>query len=290
MHLGFRMDALEELLQKNRRGILLSSLFMMTIGILAVIFLHRNQQAYLRQLREMERRVYQAERLSALGRLAGGMAHEIRNPLNAISMAAQRLQMEIPGKLPRMIQEEIGSLNLLLENFLSLARNRLVFVERDLIEILEQVLELTKEEAEAQSIQITPTWKEKTIPILMDAFKMKQAILNLIKNAMEAIPEKGFIRLTAERLGENHVAVTVSDTGMGMNSEEILHIFDIDYTTKEKGVGLGLPIAREIVLGHGGEIQVSSEPGKGATFRILLPLGSGNRSFIDTPKDRRLES
>ncbi len=278
---GFRADTLDELLEKNRRGLILSALFMLTIGTLAIVFLHRNQQAYLRQLKEMERRVYQAERLSALGRLAGGMAHEIRNPLNAISMAAQRLQMEMPGKLSRTIQEEIRRLDRLLEDFLSLARNRLVFGNRDLVELLEQILDLVREEAEARGIPLRFSCSELSVPMQMDAYKMKQAILNLLKNALEAIPEQGSIELALRRTGKKQVEISLSDTGVGMREEEVRQIFDLDYTTKDKGVGLGLPIAREIVIGHGGEIQVQSVPGEGTTFRILLPLSPLDPARLD---------
>ncbi|MBP7864828.1 MAG: hypothetical protein KA419_02680 [Acidobacteria bacterium] len=281
LRLGFRGDALEELLGKNRRGILLSALFMVIIGVLAAVFLHRNQQAHLRQLREMERRVYQAERLSALGRLAGGMAHEIRNPLNAISMAVQTLGMETPGKLTRTIQEEIRRLDRLLDDFLCLARNRLVFRPGDLAELLDAVTELLREEAEARGVRLLGPPAGEPIPLVMDADKMKQAVLNLLKNALEAIRGEGTVRLEVRRPRKGRVEVTVSDTGVGLGAEEIPRIFDLDYTTKDKGVGLGLPIAREIILGHGGEITVESAPGQGTTFRVLLPLEPLDPALLD---------
>jgi signal transduction histidine kinase len=106
----------------------------------------------------------------------------------------------------------------------------------------------------------------------MDFNKLEQAVLNITKNAMEAIPDEGSITLSVEPKGKGWASVAISDTGTGLTEEEIGKVFDPDYTTKEKGLGLGLTLAHEIITGHGGEIRVRSRPGEGTTFEILLPV------------------
>jgi signal transduction histidine kinase len=105
----------------------------------------------------------------------------------------------------------------------------------------------------------------------MDVDKLQQAFINIIKNAMESISGDGSVDIAMQRQGSEQVVVRISDTGMGLAPGEIGKIFDPDYTTKEKGLGLGLPIAHEIIRGHGGTIRVQSIPGQGTTFEISLP-------------------
>jgi Signal transduction histidine kinase len=105
----------------------------------------------------------------------------------------------------------------------------------------------------------------------MDINKLQQAFLNLIKNAMESIPAEGNITVTVDREGKNYIIVSISDTGCGMTAEEIERIFSPEYTTKEKGLGLGVPLATEIIRGHGGDIRVISRIGEGTTFEVVLP-------------------
>jgi signal transduction histidine kinase len=105
----------------------------------------------------------------------------------------------------------------------------------------------------------------------MDQARMHQAVLNLLKNAMESIRGSGVISLSAHSRGPHHVVVRITDTGVGIPATDLQRVFEFEYTTKEKGLGLGLPMAREIIQAHGGEIKVESEPGKGTTFELTLP-------------------
>jgi signal transduction histidine kinase len=105
----------------------------------------------------------------------------------------------------------------------------------------------------------------------MDFDKLKQAFFNIVKNAMESISEKGDIDIVITPSGRDWVSVKITDSGTGLSPEEIKQIFDFDYTTKDKGLGLGLPLAHEIIRGHGGEIHVNSRQGEGTTFEVRLP-------------------
>jgi len=245
------------------------------IALLSMWFLYKNQNRYLGRIQAMEERVHHAERLSALGRLAAGVAHEIRNPLNAISMATQRLQRDNLHKLTEVIRDEIRRLNEIVEEFLNVSRGRkLEFKRHNVTDLLEQIVLLMGEEVESKSIKLQTRWGDAPLMVSMDLDKMKQALINIMNNAMESISEEGFIMLTVEPRDQEWVSVKVSDTGTGLSSEEIRHMFDLDYTTKDKGLGLGLPLAHEIIRGHGGEIHVISRPGEGTTFEILLPLAN----------------
>jgi signal transduction histidine kinase len=244
--------------------------------------LYHDQNRHLAGVVDMERRLEKAERLSALGQLAAGVAHEIRNPLNAISMAAQRLKRDFTpldiGKaedfqnLSGVIKDEIKRLDGIIEEFLSFSKSRrLALSDFSLTEVLQKIVNLIREEASARGVTIETKWRFSPAIIPMDINKLQQAFLNLIKNAMESILADGNIVITVDKEAKNYIVVSISDTGCGMNAEEIERIFSPEYTTKEKGLGLGVPLASEIIRGHGGDIRVISRKGEGTTFEVVLP-------------------
>jgi signal transduction histidine kinase len=230
----------------------------------------------------MERQLEKAERLSALGQLAAGVAHEIRNPLNAISMASQRLKRDfkpVNGEqvkefetLTGVIRDEIRRLNGIIEEFLTFSKSRkLDLRDYSVSDMLQKIVNLMKEEAAARGITFRTQWGSAETVIPMDLDKLQQALLNLIKNAMESITGEGVITLSIENSGKERIGIRIADTGCGMTPEEIERIFSPEYTTKEKGLGLGLPLAHEIIRGHGGDIHVMSLQGSGTTFEVTLP-------------------
>jgi signal transduction histidine kinase len=254
------------------------------ISLLAMWILYHNQNRHLAGIVEMERQLEKAERLSALGQLAAGVAHEIRNPLNAISMASQRLKREfMPADedkikefqtLAGVIRDEIRRLDGIIEEFLTFSKSRrLELHEYPVAEVLQKIVNLIQEEAKLKRITLETRYKDNPAIIPMDVDKLQQAIFNLVKNAMESISGEGTVRILVDSSGKNRVVIKISDNGCGMTSEEVERIFNPEYTTKEKGLGLGLPLAHEIIRGHGGEIRVLSQPGSGTTFDIILPAG-----------------
>ena len=270
--IGLSRERVEQLLKKEQARVLIYMAFLVIITFMAMWLLYKNQKRHLDRMRDIERQLSRAEKLSALGRLAAGVAHEIRNPLNAISMASQRLQRDNLGPLVEVIRDEIRRLNQIIEDFLTFSKNReLEFRRHDLIELVRQIVLLISDEAESKGVKIVTHLTGSAIMVSMDFDRLKQALFNVVKNALESITDTGVVTISVETEGKRWAKVKISDTGKGLNPDETGRIFDPDYSTKEKGLGLGLPLAHEIVQGHGGEIQVHSQKGLGTTFEIFLP-------------------
>ncbi|MFW6099350.1 MAG: two-component system sensor histidine kinase NtrB, partial [Thermodesulfobacteriota bacterium] len=265
-----RAEALLE--REQKRGMVLMS-FLGIIALLSMWLLYKNQNRHLRKMRAIEERLHQAQRLSALGRMAAGVAHEIRNPLNAISMACQRLNPDNIHPLSGVIREEVRRLDHIVEEFLSLSRHgRLAFRVQDIKPLIEHIVRLMDEESRSRGVQMVCEWREGPLPVPMDVDKMTQALLNIIKNAVEAVSDGGRVTLRVKEVGRAWARIEISDTGTGLTPEARKQVFDPGYTTKKKGLGLGLALAHEIIQGHGGQIRVMSEPDAGTTVEILLPL------------------
>lgn len=287
VRIGLERESMERILEENRRNMFIFSLLIVLIALLAMWLLFHNQNRHLTGIVEMERQLDKAERLSALGQLAAGVAHEIRNPLNAVSMASQRLKREfLPvdeskakefESLTGVIRDEIRRLNGIIEEFLTLSKSRrLEFHDYPVTEVLQKIVNLIREEAVSKNIDIKTHWTSGGAVIPMDMDKLQQALLNIIKNAMESIDGSGAIDISVERKSREKISVRITDTGCGMTSGEVARIFSPEYTTKEKGVGLGLSLAHEIIRGHSGEILVFSNQGVGTTFEIVLPSEKSN--------------
>jgi signal transduction histidine kinase len=187
-------------------------------------------------------------------------------------MAVQRLRADNLKDLTEVIRDEIRRLNHIIEEFLAFSRSRgMKMAPHDLIQVMKQIVLLMGEEAAAEGIAVHSSWKEPSMTIQMDVDKLKQAFLNIVKNAMESISGAGEVHISVKRVDKHRASVVISDTGAGLSPEQMERVFDLDYTTKEKGLGLGLPLAHEIIKGHSGEILVSSQQGEGTTFVIYLP-------------------
>ena len=229
--------------------------------------------------RKVEEQLRRQEKLSAMGELASSVAHEIRNPLNSISMTVQRFSKDFEPKeyqeeyrsLVKMMNEEVNRVSKIIQQFLQFARPpklnpSIVRIE----DFVQDVLSVVKSEAQAQSITLKSEIGFRG-SILIDREQMKQVLLNVIQNAFHAIRDHGEVRITAKRAND-HLQLSVSDTGSGIPPELLPKVFNLYFTTKQDGTGMGLSMANQIVTEHGGRIDVESEIGKGTTFTIVLPL------------------
>ena len=294
IQMGLERGNTDRIIDENRRNMFVFLAFVVLIALLSMWLLYHNQNRHLAGIIKMERQLEKAERLSSLGQLAAGVAHEIRNPLNAISMASQRLKRECSPAdeekrkefetLAGVIRDEIRRLNGIIEEFLTFSKSRrLNLRDCPVQEVLQKILHLISAEAASRGIALKTDWEEKPIVIPMDMDKLQQAFLNFIKNAMESISGEGTVTLAVRKTENRQVSVRITDTGCGMTTEEVERIFNPEYTTKEKGLGLGLPLSHEIIRGHGGEIRVLSRKGEGTTFEILLPAERhGNGKGVKT--------
>lgn len=218
-------------------------------------------------------------RLAATGELAATLAHEIKNPLNAISGAASYIGKNYDGVLisefTNIISDEVARINKLTGTLLGFARP--VDLEKAPCNINKLICEigaLLDQEAEEQDISLNFSLNEEIPEIVCDSNQTKQILFNLIINAFDAIKGKGEVTITTEN-GEERVFVSVSDTGEGLSSESIKNIFNPFYTTKTRGTGLGLAISQKIARWHGGELTVASTLGKGCKFTLTLPKIEG---------------
>ncbi|MBI2924556.1 MAG: PAS domain-containing protein [Verrucomicrobia bacterium] len=234
----------------------------------------------LTESRKLEAQLLQAHKLAALGVMAGGIAHELRNPLAICSSAAQFLmEEEIAPPFRRECAQKVCQgmqrASAIIEHLLKFARpsERSDFVKLDLISVLKETLVLVGDQAKIQNIKVSPQLPEAPVPVLGDSNLLQQVFMNLFLNAIHAMPSKGRLRVIVET-ALHQVSVQVADTGHGIPVADLGHIFDPFYakSTGKKGTGLGLPLCYAIVKQHAGAIEVESAPGQGSTFTVRLDL------------------
>jgi signal transduction histidine kinase len=237
----------------------------------------------LREKRQLEERLHFAERSTALGRLASAVAHEIRNPLNFINLSidhtrehlgpAEGRKREDFERILTNVKAEIIRLNRLVGDFLSFGKPMRLHPRACAIgELVGEVVAVVDHKARDQGIAIA-TEVEPGVPSLVaDPELLKTCFLNLLINAIDAMPKGGVVAVSVARDGDALVT-TVTDTGQGMTADEIRSAFEPYFSTKDTGVGLGLALTRKIVEDHGGTVDLESVPDRGTIARIRLPLG-----------------
>jgi len=240
----------------------------------------------LTRLREMEEHLKRADRLAAVGKMAAGIAHEIRNPLASISGSIEILKDD-PGSSPQnqqlmgIVLREVNRLNTLIADFLLFARPFSPGKEKiHLNHLIEEILQMfTRGPDFNQRIRLETQFQD-DLHIQGDPHQIRQVFWNLLINAAQAMPEGGTLRVELRKNssppatsgGQTHGEISVIDSGTGIGEEELEKIFDPFFTTKEKGTGLGLSIVHSLVEGYGGKITVRSQLGMGTTFSVFLPL------------------
>jgi signal transduction histidine kinase len=224
-----------------------------------------------------DKQIMQAEKMAAIGELAAGIAHEIRNPLGIITGSAEtvrkREDKKIREEMLNYILEESNRINGLISNFLDFARPKeQKLVNFDLREVLEKTLLLLSPQAHTLGVEIKKEIPQKPLWMLIDPDQLRQAFTNLGVNALEAMPQGGVLRVAVIENARGRVLVRFSDTGKGVPKEVRAKVFDPFFTTKEGGTGLGLSIAHRIITQHRGDILLEEGGKGGSSFTITFPL------------------
>ena len=240
------------------------------------------------QQRDRISNMYRADRLSIMGELAAGAAHEIRNPLTSIRSTIQFFMKELKKpdqkELAAGLIEEVDRINEILQGLLSFARPNSPKPEKTDMELLiGQVIHLLKNTAKKNKVKIDFKYHASAKDIFADPGQLKQVFINIILNAIQAIEESGLVRIIVEEMDHNRgingvtstdLLVMVSDNGCGIPKEKLDQIFDPFYTTRENGTGLGLSISYGIINKHGGDIKIESEKGAGTVVSITIPYAN----------------
>lgn len=257
-------------------GLLIGELSGLVLAALIGVWAYKRMVA-------LERRQRESARLAELGTLTGGLAHEIKNPLSTVQLNLQLLQEDLNPHDPShsrivnrllTVRNETGRLREILDDFLRYAGR--LEVQRKPIELngmLDELVDFFAPQAQSQRIQIR--LKKSPIPVTaaVDPRLIKQAMLNLMINAVHAMPQGGELILTIDA-DPVYAIIDVIDTGPGIPPEALDKIFEAYYSTKKGGTGLGLPMAKRIAEAHGGRLSIKSEAGKGSDFTLRLPLAT----------------
>lgn len=248
------------------------------VGELIEVFnqMIKKLQYNIRELEETNKEKTRLEKFSALGEMSMTVAHEIKNPLNAIRGAVSYLQNNFKGEVLKeflsIIEEETRRLNEIVTSFLRFSRPSPLHLQlSDMNKMVKETVELIRQEATENNIEVIMSLDERVAPFKFDAQQLKQAFLNIIVNSLDATKAGDTIKISTE-VFDSKVSIRVKDTGMGISSEIVSEIFKPFFTTKTRGTGLGLACVERIVKDHSGDIAVTSEIARGTEFVITLPV------------------
>ncbi len=309
--IGVSRDELQTRIARLRRDLIqqASAIGILTLMLLIVAFIAI--WVLFRRGRDLEEQAREAERMAYIGTLASGLAHEIRNPLNALSLNMQMLEEDVDsgpaggtrhastasrsvdstsgasatGRLLAITQSEIKRLERLVSDFLSYAKPREVELEEvPAIELLEGVRTFLASEIRARGAELTVEDLSHGGEVRVDREQIRQLLLNLSQNALQATERSGrapTVHLRARNVG-HRLALEIEDNGVGISEEMQAKIFDIFFSTRRGGTGLGLAIVHRIAKDHGGRVEVDSTPGLGSKVRVLLPRVGARETTTQT--------
>lgn len=216
------------------------------------------------------------DRLSIIGQLAAGVGHEIRNPLTALKGFTKLLKTSNPSdkqaEYLSIITDELDRIDIIVNEFMSLAKPQAIqFEQGNLISILESTINVLRPQAMLDNVQVTTKYpKEDNLELLCSPNQLKQVFVNILKNAIEAMPNGGNVSISLRKLKNKRVVITFKDAGSGIDNDLLQYLGTPFYTTKDKGIGLGLTVSNKIIQEHNGKMKIDSHQGKGTTVKIEL--------------------
>ena len=244
--------------------------------------LAREFNAMAAALDEREQRLIRSERLAAIGKIAAQITHEVRNPLSSIGLNAEQLDEELAGlaapaatearQLARAIVKEVDRLTEITEAYLRFARMPQPRLEREeLRAVIGSLLAFQRPELDKRKIVLEVAMPDTECPLLCDEQQLRQALLNLVRNAGEAMPAGGRLTVRLALDPPSGYRLDITDSGAGIDAANLPHVFEPFFSTKEGGTGLGLALTQQIIMEHGGTISVVSEQGRGTAFTVRMP-------------------
>ncbi|MDA7026211.1 PAS domain S-box protein [Bacillus sp. CLL-7-23] len=227
--------------------------------------------------KELEERLRKSDTLHVVGELAAGIAHEIRNPMTALKGFIQLLEGSIKEEdhslYFNVITSELKRIESIITEFLILAKPQaIMYEEKNVIKIMQDTMDLLHAQANLDNVQMHLDYYGKIPLIYCEPNQLKQVFINILKNAIEVMPDGGNIYVKIQKKDTNHITVSLTDEGIGMAEDKLKRLGEPFYTTKERGTGLGLMVSYKIIEEHNGEIEVESIEGKGTTFHLTLPI------------------
>ncbi|MGR7396553.1 two-component system sensor histidine kinase ZraS [Klebsiella aerogenes] len=273
------LDAAQARGLRNMMIMLGAAALVIVATILAQFWFRR----YRRSRQQLQEAMARKEKLMALGHLAAGVAHEIRNPLSSIKGLAKYFAERTPPggeaqELALVMAKEADRLNRVVSELLELVRPaHLNYQPVDINALIHHSLQLVSQDAQSRGIELQFTPRPELTSIKADPDRLNQVLLNLYLNAMQAIGRDGVIHVSACEADRQRVKIVVKDSGKGMSDEELQAIFTPYFTTKADGTGLGLAVVQNIIEQHGGTIRAESQPGAGAIFTLWLPVDAQRR-------------
>ncbi|MCZ8513541.1 ATP-binding protein [Paenibacillus filicis] len=230
--------------------------------------------------RRAEEMILRSEKLSIVGQMAAGVAHEIRNPLTSLKGFVQLMQTRVEGfdSYFNIMQEELDRINFIVSEFLVIAKPQSVrFQPKDAGMILQHTILLLNSQALIHNVNLLTEADPELPPINCDENQIKQVFINILNNSIDSMPDGGQIRIELKRSDDNFVVIRFTDQGCGIPEDRLPRLGEPFYTTKEKGTGLGLMVTFKIIENHGGRMNIYSEVGTGTTVEVMMPMASENK-------------
>jgi signal transduction histidine kinase len=235
--------------------------------------------SYIFTLTEVHEELRRKERLAVIGQMAAAIGHEIRNPLSSLKGFTQLQQERYPNTndfYPIMIQE-IDRINSIVNDLMTLGKPKEIkFSKANIEEVIAYTLSITQQQAERQGVSVETTMAGPLPPIDCDGKQLKQVFINLIKNAIESMPDGGKIKVRVKVIKGNKMYISIKDEGCGIDGENLLNLGEPFYTTKKDGTGLGLMVTNQIIKDHKGHITFDSSQSNGAKVTVILPISQIN--------------
>ena len=295
VRIGIESEAIDRDIETIRRWLAVRVAIVGAVGVAFLVTGLYYVLYLIRKNRSLEYERQSSERAALRGVLGSGLAHEIRNPLNSMNMNLQMLEEELQGvpaleggehvEMLRSMQGEIKRIKNLIDNFLQYARPATPQLQViDLNEVLSATARFLQADFRQSGVELQLDLEPLLPSVELDEAQLRQALLNILGNARQVVPEGGRVGLRSRAGAGGEALIEISDTGPGIPAETIDRIFEPFFSKRAGGTGLGLAIARQMVENHGGRIEVESKPGVGTTFRIRLPRRHGRT--IDAPAGR----